>query len=76
MPSTMNGKTLLLSQRWQRPPILDDVTRRKEMLEIELQCSNYYLDMSDGVQHPVPKPDYTEKPPESFLSSLLKKKED
>ena len=46
------------------------------MLEIELQCSNYYLDMSDGVQHPVPKPDYTENPPESFLSSLLKKKED
>ena len=56
--------------------ILDDVTRRKEMLEIELQCSSYYLDMSDGVQHPVPKPDYTENPPESFLSSLLKKKED
>ncbi|HRM10479.1 MAG TPA: hypothetical protein PLE84_05935 [Gemmiger qucibialis] len=56
--------------------ILDDVTRRKEMLEIELQCSNYYLDMSDGVQHPVPKPDYTENAPESFLSSLLKKKED
>ena len=56
--------------------ILDDVTRRKEMLEIELQCSNYYLDMSDGVQHPVPKPDYTENTPESFLSSLLKKKED
>lgn len=23
------------------------------MLEIELQCSNYYLDMSDGVQYPV-----------------------
>jgi len=42
----------------------------------ELQCSNYYLDMSDGVQHPVPKPDYTENIPESFLSSLLKKKED
>ena len=56
--------------------ILDDVTRRKEMLEIELQCSNYYLDMSDGVQHPVPKPDYTENIPESFLSSLLKKKID
>lgn len=56
--------------------ILDDVTRRKEMLEIELQCSNYNLDMSDGVQHPVPKPDYTENTPESFLSSLLKKKED
>lgn len=56
--------------------ILDDVTRRKEMLEIELQCSNYYLDVSDGVQHPVPKPDYTENQPESFLSSLLKKKED
>ena len=52
--------------------ILDDVTRRKEMLEIEL----HYLDMSDGVQHPVPKPDYTENIPESFLSSLLKKKED
>ena len=52
--------------------ILDDVTRRKEMLEIELQCSSYYLDMSDGVQHPVPKPDYTENPPESFLSSLRK----
>ena len=47
--------------------ILDDVTRRKEMLEIELQCSNYYLDMPDGVQHPVPKPDYTENTPESFL---------
>lgn len=56
--------------------ILDDVLRRKEMLEIELQCSSYYLDMSDGVQHPVPKPDYTENPPKPFLSSLLKKKED
>ena len=56
--------------------ILDDVTHRKEMLEIELQCSNYYLDMSDGIQRPVPKPDYTENSPESFLSSLLKRKED
>ena len=56
--------------------ILDDVTHRKEMLEIELQCSNYYLDMSNGIQRPVPKPDYTENSPESFLSNLLKKKED
>ena len=46
------------------------------MLEIELQYSNYYLDMSDGVQYPVPKPNSTENQPASFLSSLLKKKED
>ena len=46
------------------------------MLEIELQYSNYYLDMSDGVQYSVPKPNYTENHPASFLSSLLKKKED
>lgn len=59
-------------------PNCNKIIRRRihvnQLLEPYFQITS--VNKSDFSLPPVPKPDYTENIPESFLSSLLKKKED
>lgn len=54
--------------------LINELTEKKEKLEIELQCGRKYLDTSFGVNHTKTLPDYSESPSNPILDFIMRKK--